>query len=103
MKVTLNNTSKTHFNHLTFTKFYYSSPNIIRMTKSRRMRWAGRVTCIGEKRTAYRILMGKPERNRPLGKHRSVWKDNTKMDLRETAWSSMDTICSRIRTSGLLL
>jgi hypothetical protein len=45
----------------------YSSPNIIRIINSRRMRWAGHVARIGEKRTAYRLLVGKPERKRPLG------------------------------------
>jgi hypothetical protein len=48
----------------------YSSPNIIRMIKSRRMRWAGHVTRMGEKRNAYRILVGKPEEKRPLGRPR---------------------------------
>jgi hypothetical protein len=46
----------------------YSSPSIIRMIKSRRMRWAGRVEQMGEKRNAYRILVGKPDRRRPLGR-----------------------------------
>jgi hypothetical protein len=48
----------------------YSSPNIIRMVKSRRMRWAGHVAPMGKKRNAYRILVGKPEGNRPLGRPR---------------------------------
>jgi hypothetical protein len=51
----------------------YSSPNIIRMTKSRRMRWAGHVARMGEKRNAYRILKGKPEGKRPLGRPRRRW------------------------------
>jgi hypothetical protein len=61
----------------------YSSPSIIRMIKSRRMRWAGHVTRIGEKRNAYRIFVGKPKEKRPLGIPRRRWVDNIKMDLRE--------------------
>jgi hypothetical protein len=51
----------------------YSSPSIIRMIKLRRMRWAGHVTRIGAKRTIYRILVRKPQRNRPLGRHKRRW------------------------------
>jgi hypothetical protein len=61
----------------------YSSSNIIRMIRSRRMRWAGHVARMGEKRNAYRTLVGKPEGNRPLGGPRSRWVDDIKMDLRE--------------------
>jgi hypothetical protein len=61
---------------------FYSSPGIIRMIKTRRMRWAGHVARMGEKRNAYRILVGKPEGRRPLGRH--TWVDNIKMDFRET-------------------
>jgi PAS domain-containing protein len=61
----------------------YSSPNIIRMTKSRRMRF-------GEKRNSYRILVGKPEGKIPLARPRCRWVDNIKIDLRETGWDSMD-------------
>jgi hypothetical protein len=57
----------------------YSSPNIIRVIKSKRMRWAGHVARIGEKRNAYRILVGKPEGKRPLGRRRLRWVDNIKM------------------------
>jgi hypothetical protein len=53
------------------------------MIKSRRMRWAGHVARIGEKRNAYRILVGKPEGKRPLGRPRSGWVDNVKIDFRE--------------------
>jgi hypothetical protein len=60
----------------------YSSPSIIRVIKSRRMRWAEHVARMGEKRNAYRILMGKPEGKRPLGRPRCRWVDNIKMDLR---------------------
>jgi hypothetical protein len=61
----------------------YSLPSIIRITKSLRMRWAGHVARIGAKRTAYRMLVGKPERKRPLGRPRLRWVGNIKMDLRE--------------------
>jgi hypothetical protein len=62
----------------------YSSPNIIRITKPRRMRWARHVTCMGEKRDACRILVGKQEGKTSLGRPRCRWEDNIKMDLRET-------------------
>jgi hypothetical protein len=67
----------------------YSSPNIIRMLKSRRMRWAGHGAQMGEKRNAYRILVGKPEGKRPLGRPRRRWVDNF---LREIRWDSMNWI-----------
>jgi hypothetical protein len=57
----------------------YSSPNVIRMIKSRRMRWAGHVPRMGETRMAYRELVGKPEGKRPLGRPRRRWVDNIKM------------------------
>jgi hypothetical protein len=53
------------------------------MIKSRRMRWAGHVARMGEKRNAYRVWMGKLEGKRAVGRHRRMWKDNIKMDLRE--------------------
>jgi hypothetical protein len=56
------------------------------------MRWAGHVARIGEKRNAYRILVGKPEGKRPLGRRRHRWVDNIKIDLREIAWDGMDWI-----------
>jgi hypothetical protein len=59
----------------------YSSLNIIRVTKSRRLRWAGHVARVGERRGAYRTLVGKPEGRRPLGRPRRRWEDNIKMDL----------------------
>jgi hypothetical protein len=68
----------------------YSSPSIIRMIKSRRMRWAGHVAGMGLKRNAYRILVEKPEGKRPLGKPRHRWVDHVKMDLIEIGWDSMD-------------
>jgi hypothetical protein len=61
----------------------YPSPSIMRMIKSRRMRWAGHEAQIGEKRTAYRLLVGKPEGRRPLGRPRRRWVDNIKTDLGE--------------------
>jgi hypothetical protein len=60
-------------------------PDIIRVIKSRRLRWAGHVR-MGEGRDAYRALVGKPEGRRPLGRPRCRWKDNLKMDLREVGW-----------------
>jgi hypothetical protein len=59
----------------------YSSPNIIQVIKSRRLRWAGHVARMGERRGAYRALVGKPEGRRPLGRPRCRWEDNIKMDL----------------------
>jgi hypothetical protein len=64
----------------------YSSPIIIRIIKSRRMRWAGHVERMGEKRNAYRLLVGKPEGKRPLGRPRRRWVDNIRMDLGEVGW-----------------
>jgi len=61
----------------------YSSPNIVRVIKSRRMRWAGHVARVGERRGVYRVLVGKPEGKRPLGRPRRGWEDNIRMDLRE--------------------
>jgi hypothetical protein len=70
----------------------YSSPSIIRMIKSRRMRWACHVARMGETRNAYRKLAGKPEGKRPLGRPRRRWVDNitSRMDLREIGWYGMD-------------
>jgi hypothetical protein len=62
------------------------------MIKSRRMRWAGHVARMGEKRIAYRILVGNPEGKRPLGRPRRRWVDNIKMGLRGTGWDGMDWI-----------
>jgi hypothetical protein len=62
----------------------YSSPNIIRVIKPRRLRWAGHVARIGERRGAYRALVGKPEGRRPLGRPRRRWEDNIKMGGAQT-------------------
>jgi hypothetical protein len=70
----------------------YSSPNIIRVMKSRRLRWAGHVARMGEERGAYRILVGRPEGRRPLGRHRRRWEENIKMDIREVGWEDMNWI-----------
>jgi hypothetical protein len=61
----------------------YSSPNIIRVIKSRRMRMAGHVARMGEGRGVYRVLVGRPEGKTPLGRLRRRWEDNIKLDLRE--------------------
>jgi len=63
--------------------YLYFLPNIVRVVKSRRMRWAGHVARMGEGRGVYRVLVGKPEGKRPLGRPRRRWEDNIKMDLQE--------------------
>jgi hypothetical protein len=60
----------------------YSSPNIVRVIKSRRMKWAGHVARMGEGRTVYRVLVGRPESKRPMGRPRRRWEDNIKLVLR---------------------
>jgi hypothetical protein len=70
----------------------YSSPSIIRMIKSRRMRWVGHAARMGAKRNAYRILVEKPEGKRPLRRPRGRWVDNVKVDLRERGWDGMNYI-----------
>jgi hypothetical protein len=70
----------------------YSSPSIIRIMKSRRMRWVGYVVRIGEKRNAYRLLAGKPERKTPLGRPRRKRVDNIRMNLLEFGWGDVDRI-----------
>jgi hypothetical protein len=64
----------------------YSSPDIIRQIKSRRMRWAGHVASMQEGGNIYRVLVGKPKGERPLGRPRRTWEDGIKMDLREIGW-----------------
>jgi hypothetical protein len=72
--------------------YLYSSPSIIRIIKSRRMRWAGHVARMGEKRNVYRLLVGKPEGKRPLRRPRRRWIGNIKMDLLEIGLSVVDWI-----------
>ena len=64
----------------------YCSPNFVRVFKSRRMRWEGHVARMGERGGVYRVLVGKPEGSRPLGRPRRRWDDNIKMDLQEVGW-----------------
>jgi hypothetical protein len=70
----------------------YSSPDTVRQVKSRRMRWAGHVACMGEERKVYKVLVGKPEGKRPLGRPRRRWEDVVRMDLRETGLGGLDWI-----------
>jgi len=70
----------------------YSSPNIVRVIKSRRMRWAGHVARMGEERVVYSVLVGKPEGKRPLGRPRRRWVDNIRMDLQEVGCGYMNWI-----------
>jgi len=70
----------------------YSSPNIVRVIKSRRMRWVGHVARTGEWRGVYRVLVGKSGGKRPLGRTRRRWEDNITMDLQEVGCGSMDWI-----------
>ena len=70
----------------------YSSPNIVRVIKSRRMRWAGHVACMGEERGVYRVLVGKTEGKKPLGRPRRRWVDNIRMDLQDVVCGYMDRI-----------
>ena len=70
----------------------YSSPNIIRNLKSRRLRWAGHVARMDQFRNAYRVLVGKPESKRPLRRPRRTWEDDIKMDLREVGCDPRDWI-----------
>jgi hypothetical protein len=70
----------------------YSSPKIIRQIKTRRIRWAGHVVCIGGGSKVYRVLVGKSKGKRPLGRLRCRWKNRIKMDLRETSWKGVEWI-----------
>ena len=80
----------------------YSSPNIVRVIKSRRMRWAGHVARMGEERGVYRVLVGKPEGRRPRGKPRRRWVDNIRMALQEVGiwtglgWSRIERVGGRL-------
>jgi len=64
----------------------------VRVIKSRKMRWAGHIARLGEGRGVYRVLVGKPEGKRPLGRPRRRWEDNIKMDLQEVGCGGMDWI-----------
>jgi hypothetical protein len=68
----------------------YSSPNIVRVIKSRMMRWAGHVARMGEGRGVYRVLVGRPEGKRPRGRPGCRWEDNIKLDLQEVGIDGMD-------------
>jgi len=70
----------------------YSSPNIVRVIKSRRMKWAWLVVRMGEERGVYRVLVGKPEGKRPLRRPRRRWVDNIRMDLQDVGCGYMDWI-----------
>ena len=83
-------TVRTHY--ITQIKFKLNNSNIVRVIKSRRMRWAGHVARMGEKRGLYRVLVGKPEGKRPLGRPRRRWVDNIGMDLQEVGCGCMDWI-----------
>jgi hypothetical protein len=70
----------------------HCSPNIVRVMKWRRMRWAGHVACMGEERGVYRVLVGKLEGKRPLGRPRRRWVDNIRMDLQEVGCGYVEWI-----------
>jgi len=70
----------------------YSSPNIVRVIKSRRMRWTGHVARMSEARGVYRVLVGKSEGRRPLGRPRRRWEDNIRTALQEVGCGCMDWI-----------
>ena len=79
----------------------YSLPNIVQVIKSRRMSWVGHVAHMGQGRGVYRVLVGKPEGKRPLGRPKRRWEDNIKMDLQEVGgavWSGWSWL--RIGTGG---
>ena len=63
----------------------YCSPNIVRVIKLRRIRWAGHVASMSERRGVFRVLMGKPDGKRPLGRPRHLWEENIKTDLQSSA------------------
>jgi hypothetical protein len=70
----------------------YSSPNNIRVTKSRRMRWAGHVARIDARRGGYMVLVGRPDGKRLLERHRRRWEDNINMNIQQVGWRGMDWI-----------
>jgi hypothetical protein len=70
----------------------YASPNIIRVIKSRRVRWVGKVACMGEMRNAYKIMVRKAEGTRPFRRPRHKWEDTIRIELREIRWEVIDWI-----------
>jgi hypothetical protein len=68
----------------------YCSPNIVQVSKSRRVRWVGHAACMGEKKGVYKVVVGKPEGQRPLGRPRHRWKDNMKIDLQAVGCGGME-------------
>jgi hypothetical protein len=85
----------------------YSSPNVVRVIKSRRMRWAGHVARMGEGRGAYRVLVGRPEGKRPLGRPRRRWENNIKLDLRDIGidganWIQLDRVQWRASVNTIM-
>jgi len=79
----------------------YPSPDIVRVIKSRRMRWAGHGARMGETRDVYKVLVGKLEDNRQLGRPRRRWEDNIKMDLQEVGLDWIDLAQDRNRWRGI--
>ena len=97
--ICVNNFMDSKFKFLRFKRLHneelndlYSSPNIVRVIKSRRMMWAGHMAYMGEERGVYRVLVGKPEGKRPLGRPRRRWVDNIRTDLQEVGCGYMDWI-----------
>ena len=78
--------------HIEEINVLYSSPNIVRVIKSRRMRWAGHVARMGEETGVYRVFVGKPEGKRPLGRPSRRWEDNIRMDFQEVGCGHVDWI-----------
>jgi hypothetical protein len=72
--------------------YFVLIPNIIRQVKSRRLRWVGYVACMEEESNVYKVLMGKTEGKRPLGRLWHRWEDGVRMDLREIGWKSLEWI-----------
>ena len=72
----------------------YGLPDIVRLIKSRRLRWAGHVARMGESRTAYRVLTGSPDGRRPVGRPRRRWSDNVKRDLAEIGCCNSDWVAN---------
>jgi hypothetical protein len=82
----------------------YSTPNIVRMIKSKRIRWVEHVVRVWERRSVYKVLVGKPEGRKPRGRHKRRFEDNIKIDLQEVGlgvWTR--SIWLRIWTGGRLL